>query len=105
MRGYILIGHWERQRRSWDEELDGLYDRVDTVSRKRGVYGGGEIYLTRRGAFVVTYGISKKTWSGRYYSVHRRYWLNREGILEAIRRGFISEEYIDLVKQIYGIGD
>jgi hypothetical protein len=111
---YKEIGFWTRKKRSWNEELKGLYIDCFTTTTNG---GGGIIWkITRKGETFITvstYGRGVKSrWSGRAYNVYKHYILNKKGIEKLREAGIINDElakkafetlkrYQDIVLQEY----
>jgi hypothetical protein len=93
-RGEVKMRRWEyvgvitRIKRSWSDELKGLYDDTFRVTTKGGggkvwrVKEKGKVYYT-----VSTYGTGKTSrWDRRGYNVYLHYVLNEEGVKKILER-------------------
>jgi hypothetical protein len=93
-RRYKRIGFWNRKKRSWDDELEGMYKSIFSITTQG---GGGIIWkVTWKGKTFITvstYGTGVVSrWSRRSYNIYLHYILNEEGIEKLRQEGVISNE-------------
>jgi len=78
IRRYDYVGMWERKRRSWEDELKGLYSDCFVISSQG---GGGHVFLVRQNKRMYITVSSYGSGHGGY-NWYTHYVLNEEGVEE-----------------------
>jgi hypothetical protein len=82
------VGEWKRKKRSWDDELSGLYEYTFCIT----TYGGsGLVWEVREKGNKIYYTVSDGGVGRSGYNVYTHYVLNNKGIQRLREIGILKD--------------